>query len=138
MKKRTMVLMTVVGLIFLLGGLLLYGLGSHELVPVPRPDLLLLGTSLIGIFLIVSGACELFCKKTREMEIEEKDERNVAISNAAMASGFKVMSVAVAVSVVILIFTGYLQAVPCFILIGAYFIGQIVFIARLCQLNKKM
>ena len=72
------------------------------------------------------------------MEIEEKDERNVAISNAAMASGFKVMSVAVAVSVVILIFTGYLQAVPCFILIGAYFIGQIVFIARLCQLNKKM
>ena len=40
--------------------------------------------SLIGILLIVSGVCDLFVKKTKEMEIEENDERNISLSNAAM------------------------------------------------------
>ena len=46
-------------MIILLGGLLTYGLGVHEIIPVPRPDLIVVGTSLIGILLIVSGVCEL-------------------------------------------------------------------------------
>ena len=52
------------------------------------------GTSVIGILLTVMGACDLLIKRDRAMEIEEKDERNVAIANAAMASGFKAMSAA--------------------------------------------
>ena len=87
-----LILMTVTGMIILLGGLLTYGLGVHEIIPVPRPDLIVVGTSLIGILLIVSGVCDLFVKKTKEMEIEENDERNISLSNAAMASGFKVMN----------------------------------------------
>lgn len=63
--------MIVTGMIILLGGLLTYGLGIHEIIPVPRPDLIVVGTSLIGILLIASGACDLFVKKTKEMEIEE-------------------------------------------------------------------
>lgn len=69
MKKRLLILMTVTGMIILLGGLLTYGLGVHEIIPVPRPDLIVVGTSLIGILLIVSGVCDLFVKKTKEMEI---------------------------------------------------------------------
>ena len=42
----------------------------------PRPDLIVVGTSLIGISLIVSGACDLLGKKTKEMQIEENDEKN--------------------------------------------------------------
>lgn len=99
MKKRLLILMTVTGMIILLGGLLTYGLGVHEIIPVPRPDLIVVGTSLIGILLIVSGVCDLFVKKTKEMEIEENDERNISLSNAAMASGFKVMNVTIAVSI---------------------------------------
>ena len=106
MKKRLLILMTVTGMIILLGGLLTYGLGVHEIIPVPRPDLIVVGTSLIGILLIVSGVCDLFVKKTKEMEIEENDERNISLSNAAMASGFKVMNVTIAVSIFALIFTG--------------------------------
>ena len=49
MKKRLLILMTVTGMIILLGGLLTYGLGVHEIIPVPRPDLIVVGTSLIGI-----------------------------------------------------------------------------------------
>lgn len=117
MKKRLLILMTVTGMIILLGGLLTYGLGVHEIIPVPRPDLIVVGTSLIGILLIVSGVCDLFVKKTKEMEIEENDERNISLSNAAMASGFKVMNVTIAVSIFALIFTGYMTVVPCFTII---------------------
>lgn len=99
---------------------------------------LVVGTSLIGILLIVSGVCDLFVKKTKEMEIEENDERNISLSNAAMASGFKVMNVTIAVSIFALIFTGYMTVVPCFTIIGAYAIGQIVFIVRLWYLHKTM
>ena len=95
MKKRLLILMVVAGMIILLGGLLTYGLGINEIVPVPRPDLIVVGTSLIGISLIVSGACDLLGKKTKEMQIEENDERNIALGNAAMASGFKVMNVTI-------------------------------------------
>ena len=34
MKKRLLILMTVTGMIILLGGLLTYGLGVHEIIPV--------------------------------------------------------------------------------------------------------
>ena len=138
MKKGLLILMTVTGMIILLGGLLTYGLGVHEIIPVPRPDLIVVGTTLIGILLIVSGVCDLFVKKTKEMEIEENDERNISLSNAAMASGFKVMNVTIAVSIFALIFTGYMTVVPCFTIIGAYAIGQVVFIVRLWYLHKTM
>lgn len=63
MKKVSSVFMTVAGMILLLGGLLLYGLGVHALISIQRPGLLVIGTSLIGTLLIISGSCELFVKK---------------------------------------------------------------------------
>ena len=138
MKKTLANLSIALGLIILLGGLLSYGLGINNIIPVPRPDLIVSGTTLIGIIFIVSGTCDLFVKKTREMEIEEKDERNIALSNAAMASGFKVMNVSISVSLFILIFTGYMTVVPCFTIIGAFTIGQLAFILKLWHLQKTM
>ena len=73
MKKRVSIFMTIAGFVILLGGLLTYCLGIHELAPVPRPDLIVTGTSLIGILLIISGAFDLLAGRSREMEIEEKD-----------------------------------------------------------------
>ena len=138
MKKGLLIFMVVAGMIILLGGLLTYGLGINEIVSVPRPDLIVVGTSLIGILLIVSGVCDLLGKKTKEMQIEENDERNIALGNAAMASGFKAMNVTISVSIFALIFTGYMTVVPCFTIIGAFAIGQIVFIVRLWHLHKTM
>ncbi len=99
-------------MIVLLGGLLAYGLGATELLPVPRPELVAAGTTLIGTVLLATGACDLFVKKTKEIEIEERDERNVALSNAAMAAGFKVMSMAVALCIAALLFTGCVGCAP--------------------------
>ena len=138
MKKTLANLSIAFGLFILLGGMLTYGLGINNIIQVPRPDLIAPGTTLIGIIFIVSGACDLFVKKTREMEIEEKDERNIALSNAAMASGFKVMNVSISVSLFILIFTGYMTVVPCFTIIGAFTIGQLAFILKLWHLQKTM
>ena len=43
----------------------------------------------------MTGICDLFIRKSRGGEIEESDERNIALSNAAMDSGFKVVSFAI-------------------------------------------
>ena len=86
----------------------------------------------------MSGSCDLFIKKTKEIEIEEKDERNIALGNAAMASGFKVLNVSISISLFALIFTGYMTVIPCFTIIGAFAIGQIAFIIKLRQLHKTM
>lgn len=138
MKKTLSYLSIAAGILILLGGLLAYGLGINYILPVPRPDLIVSGTTLIGIIFIVSGTCDLFIKKTREMEIEEKDERNIALGNAAMASGFKVLSVSISISLFALIFTGYMTVVPCFTIIAAFTAGQIAFIVKLRQLHKTM
>lgn len=138
MKRGTLILMTAAGVIVLLGGLFTYGMGIHEIAPVPRPDLIVTGTTLIGILLILQGTCDLFSKKSIEMEIEERDERNIAIRNTAMANGFKAMSVTISITVFGLIFTGYMTVVPCFTIIGAYAAGQIVFLFSLRRLNKTM
>lgn len=77
MKKGASIFMTAAGVIILLGGLLTYGLGIHERIPVPRPDLIVTGTSLIGILLAISYPAPATCcaaspgqwksrKKTRE------------------------------------------------------------------------
>ena len=66
MKKGLLILMVVAGMIVLLGGLLIYGLGINEIVPVPRPDLIVVGTSLIGISLIVSVRAICLARKPRK------------------------------------------------------------------------
>lgn len=80
MKKKMLLIELITGMIILLGGLMTYGLGIHNILPVPRPDLVVWGTTLVGIILIVSGS-DLLSKKTKAEEIEENDERNIAIAN---------------------------------------------------------
>ena len=68
MKHKIQKVELFVGVIVLLGGLLTYGLGVHQLLPVPRPDLVVYGTTLIGIILILMG-CDIFSKPTKEMQM---------------------------------------------------------------------
>lgn len=72
MKHKIQKVELFVGVIVLLGGLLTYGLGVHQLLPVPRPDLVVYGTTLIGIILILMG-CDIFSKPTKEIQILEND-----------------------------------------------------------------
>lgn len=79
-KKKMLLIELITGMIILLGGLMTYGLGIHNILPVPRPDLVVWGTTLVGIILILSGS-DLLSKKTKAEAIEENDERKLCCKN---------------------------------------------------------
>ena len=95
------------------------------------------GTTLIGIILILCGS-DLLSKKTKEEEIEENDERNIAIGNAAMALGFKVMTTLLVLVLFALIFTGYMNEVSCFSVIAVVAVSQVATVLYTWYLNKTM
>ena len=57
MKHKIQKVELFVGVIILLGGLLTYGLGVHQLLPVPRPDLVVYGTTLNDFRVLVCCFC---------------------------------------------------------------------------------
>lgn len=138
MKKYFNLALIILGIILFLGGLFLYGFGIHEIIPVPRQDLLPWCTSVLGILFIIEGACELFLKKTKEMKIEKFDERNVAIANSAKATGFEVMTSLFSITMLVMALLGYLTEDIFFTFFIVFLIAQISFIGRLCYLQKKM
>ena len=125
------------GIIILLGGLLTYGLGRHQLLPIPRPDLVVYGTTLIGLILILMG-CDVFSKPTKEMQIIENDERNIAITNASLADAYKVTLTLLILVLFILIFMGYMSKIVFFSIAGVIAIGQITWVISAYYLVKKM
>lgn len=137
MKRKIQKLELFIGMIILLGGLLTYGLGVNQLLPVPRPDLVVYGTTLIGLMLILIG-CEIFSKPTKEMQILENDERNIAITNASMAYAYKISTTLLVLVLFALIFMGYISKVVCISIIGVIAIGQIACVVRTHYLEKRM
>ncbi len=137
MKHKIQILELFLGVIILAGGLLTYGLGFHQLLPVPRPDLVVYGTTLIGTILILLG-CDLFSKPTREMQILENDERNIVIANTSMAYAYKVTVTLLVLVLFALTFMGYMSKVVFFSIVGVVAIGQITWIITAYYLEKKM
>ena len=130
MKHKIQKVELFIGVIIFLGGLLTYGLGVHQLLPVPRPDLVVYGTTLIGIILIFMG-CDIFSKPTKEMQILENDERNIAITNASLANAYKVT-----LTLFALVFMGYMSKVVFFSIAGVIAIGQITWVITARYLDK--
>lgn len=137
MKRKMQIIELVVGMVILLGGLLSYGLGINKLLPVPRPDLVVVGTTLIGILVICLGL-DLFSKPTKEEEILEKDERNIAIINASLAKAFNVMTILLVLVLFALIFMGYMSKVVFFSIASVIGIGQITWVVTAHHLEKHM
>ena len=137
MKKKIQILEFFMGIIILLGGLLTYGLGVHQLLPIPRTDLVVYGTTLIGLMLILLG-CDIFNKPTKEMQIIENDERNIAITNASLANAYKITLTLLIFVLFALIFMGYMSKVVFFSIAAVIAIGQITWIITARHLEKKM
>ena len=135
MKHKIQKVELFIGVIIFLGGLLTYGLGVHQLLPVPRPDLVVYGTTLIGIILIFMG-CDIFSKPTKEMQILENDERNIAITNASLATAYKVTLTLLVLVLFALIFMGYMSKVVFFSIAGVIAIGQITWVITARYLDK--
>ncbi len=137
MKRNMQKTEFFIGIVILLGGLFTYGLGVHQLLPVPRPDLVVYGTTLIGVLFILMGS-DIFSKPTKEMQILENDERNIAITNASLAYAYKVSTTLFVIVLFALIFMGYVSKVVCFSMIGVITIGQITWIVTARCLEKRM
>ena len=136
---------TVIGFVILLSAITLYafagsalhfGLGPIEFIV--DKGIATLAACVVGIALIVTGACELLIKKSKWAEIEEKDERNVAIARAAKATGYEVMTCLFSISIVVLSFLGTMSNLAFFTLVAVFFISQAVFVFRLWHLHKVM
>lgn len=137
MKRNMQKAEFFIGIVILLGGLFTYGLGVHQLLPVPRPDLVVYGTTLIGVLFILMGS-DIFSKPTKEMQILENDERNIAITNASLAYAYKVSTTLFVIVLFALIFMGYVSKVVCVSMIGVIAIGQITWIITAHCLEKRM
>lgn len=137
MKRSIQRAELVAGMVILLGGLLTYGLGVHTAIPVPRPDLIVYGTTLIGLMLILQG-CDLFSKPTKEMQILENDERNVAITRASGAYAYQVTLFLLVLALFALIFTGYMNKVVFFTIVAVIGVGQIAWLLTARYLEKRM
>lgn len=137
MKRSIQRAELVAGMVILLWGLLTYGLGVHTVIPVPRPDLIVYGTTLIGLMLVLQG-CDLFSKPTKEMQILEKDERNVAITRASGAYAYQVTLFLLVLALFALIFTGYMNKVVFFTIVAVIGVGQLAWLLAARYLEKRM
>ena len=138
MRKRLYQILTVVGVCVMLLGIVLYFLaGRGWTIPLARPDLVPWGVSFLGIIMIICGSAELFTKKTKEEEINERDERNIALRNAAMATAFEVMNLFFGIGLVDLAMLGYMNRVSFFTLIILYLLSNAIYVLRLRRLEKE-
>lgn len=81
---------------------------------------------------------DLFSTKTKEMEILENDERNIAITNTSLANAFNVMTTLLILSLFALIFMGYMSKVVFFSIAGVIAIGQVTWIVTAHYLEKRI
>ena len=74
----------------------------------------------------------------KQLKIEEKDERNVALGNAAKARAYELMMWLYTISIYLLAFFHIISLIAFFILLGVYVICQIYFIIRLYRYHKDL
>lgn len=139
MRKNIYRGLMILGAVLTCAGILLFAVQPPSLAAIfIRPDLVPFGISFLGIMLLLTGWTEVFYKKTRQEEIEEKDERNAAIVQGAMAAAFEAMNLLLGIALVTLAILGYMNHVSFFTLIICYLAANCVYLLRLRQLNREL
>ena len=139
MRKNIYRGLMILGAVLTFAGILLFTVQPPSLAAIfIRPDLVPFGVSFLGIMLLLTGWTEVFYKKTRQEKIEEKDERNAAIVQGAMAAAFEAMNLLLGIALVTLAILGYMNHVSFFTLIICYLAANCVYLLRLRQLNREL
>ena len=73
----------------------------------------------------------------KQLEIEQKDERNIALSDAAKARAWEWMVWLYALSICLLALVDVIQLAAFFILLGVFAVCQCYFIFRLWKYHKE-
>ena len=74
----------------------------------------------------------------KQLKIEEKDERNIALGNAAKARAYELMMWLYAISITLLALFDVINLVAFFILLGVFAVCQGYFIIRLWKYHKDL
>lgn len=74
----------------------------------------------------------------KQLKIEEKDERNIALANAAKARAYETMMWLYAISISLLALFNIISVFAFFILLSVFAICQIYFIIRLWKYHKEL
>lgn len=74
----------------------------------------------------------------KQLKIEEKDERNIALANAAKARAYELMMWLYAISISLLALFNIISVLAFFILLSVFAICQIYFIIRLWKYHKEL
>lgn len=128
MKTKVKVLwsLEIVGGLLLLLGILL-GIVGVEILNIPFPNMEVIpfavGFTGVLVVIIASSAISYEKTKTREQQIEEKDERMITIYQDAKSKAFDMMAILLPFALLVLAVFGYMNRVSFFLLAGLYFIG---------------
>lgn len=74
----------------------------------------------------------------KQLDIEQRDERNITLGNAAKARAYELMMCLYAITIVVLTFFDVISLSAFFILLGMFVICQIYFIIRLWRYHKEI
>ncbi|HBG0952212.1 MULTISPECIES: hypothetical protein [Bacillota] len=74
----------------------------------------------------------------RQLKIEEKDERNIALGNAAKARAYELMMWLYAISISLLALFDIISALAFFLLLFVFAVCQVYFIIRLWKYHKDL
>lgn len=77
-------------------------------------------------------------KELKQVEIEQKDERNIALGNTAKARAYELMMWLYSISIILLAFFDIISLTAFFILLGIFIVCQVYFIIRLCKYHKEI
>ena len=74
----------------------------------------------------------------KQLKIEEKDERNIALGNAAKARAYELMMWLYAISISLLALFDIISTVAFFLLLSVFVVCQVYFIIRLWKYHKDL
>lgn len=140
-KIRLLQSLEVVGILLLLLGLSLGFIGVEFLkVAFIRMDLVPIAVGFLGvlIFLVASSAIGYEKNKSREQQIEEKDERIIQIHENSKSKAFDLMATTFPLVLLALVMFGYMNTVSFFFLAGLYLICICYYNYHLLLNKRKM
>lgn len=114
-----------VGIALLLAGISLWFVGAEILnIPFVRMDLVPIAVGFCGTLLLIIGGSAIGEEKykTKEQQIEDKDERIIKIKQKSKSKAYDLMATLLPFTLLALAMFGYMNKVSFLLLVGVYFV----------------
>lgn len=137
MKRELHNITIAIGVVVLCAAIFGFGVDENGFFHIPS-DRLALALIAPIVAIMCGGICDIFINSVKEVQIEAKDERNIIIAKYAQAFGFKIMSILLSSTILILVLIGYISITIFLIFFAIYATSQLAYFFRLSSLRKTM